>query len=99
MDKAISKYVPTKTLNKRNKPNWMTKNVEKLISSKGKKYKKAKKTQITADWSEYKKDLNKCTAEIKKAKLDYEQKLAENIKINPKAFYLYANNSKKYKDK
>ena len=43
MDKAISKYVPTKTLNKRNKPNWMTKNVEKLISSKGKKYKKAKK--------------------------------------------------------
>jgi hypothetical protein len=38
----------------------------------------------------YKKKRNEVCNEIRKAKSDFELKMAENIKVDPKSFYAYA---------
>jgi len=40
----------------------------------------------------------KCDKEIKKGIRDYEKKLAENVKKNPKMLYAYLNSKKIIKD-
>ena len=48
---------------------------------------------------EYKLALNKVTDSYRKAKSNFEGKLAKNIKSNPKAFYNYVRSQSKIKDK
>jgi len=47
----------------------------------------------------YKSPLNKATKVYKKAKRDFECKLARNIKKNPKSFYSYVRSKARTKDK
>jgi len=48
---------------------------------------------------EYKRSLNKSTQPYRKAKIKFENKLAKDVKQNPKSFYSYVRTKSKTKDK
>jgi len=68
----------------------------KCKSSMWKRYKASKSYN---DYVAYKCAPNRSTSEYRKAKNDFETKLAKNIKKNPKSFYSYVRSKSKTKDK
>jgi hypothetical protein len=50
------------------------------------------------DLVEYKKVQNKAVKEYRKAKRNFERKLAKDIKVNPKSFYVYVRSKTKVRD-
>ncbi len=64
-----------------------------------KAWRKYKDTGLHGDWLIYQEERNKATKEIRDSRRSYEKKLADNIKKNPKAFYKYARQGMKSKDK
>ena len=51
------------------------------------------------DYNNYKKALNLATAEMRKSKRSFEQKLANDIKNDNKSFYAYVRSKQKVRDK
>ena len=84
------RYIPFKKTRKvrgnKVKPIWMTNKALKYVRRKGKVYKKYKNNDHPAV-----KAANRLvTKEIKKAKRNFEKKLAQNIKQDSKSFFAYA---------
>lgn len=90
------RFVPLKKLCKRNqkkKPIWMTNKALRSVEKKSKVYKKYKDKDHPAV-----KQANRTTVkEIKKAKRNFEKKLAQNIKQDSKSFFAYARSKMKSK--
>ena len=81
------KYVPVSATKKgRKKPIWMTHKAIKLVLKKRKVYAKYKDKNHPA----VKKVNREATAEVSRAKLNFETKLASNIKNDHKSFFAYA---------
>jgi len=66
---------------------------------KSKMWQRYRQSKSYNDHVEYKRALNKSTEEYRKAKKNFELKLAEEIKINPKSFYAYVRSKSKTKDR
>lgn len=96
---AIDKYVPVSKPGSRKRPPWMSNKIRKARNRKAKMWCKYKNSNSYNDRVEYKRVLNNTTSLYKKAKKDYEVKLAEDIKINPKSFYAYVKSKSKTKDR
>ena len=47
---------------------------------------KYKRSLCSVDYSTYAQCRNECTAAVRKAKHDYENRLVQGIKVNPKGF-------------
>jgi len=91
------RYIPLKKIRKvkgnKVKPIWMTNKALKYVRRKGKVYKKYKNNDHPAV-----KAVNRSvTKEIKKAKRNFEKKLAQNIKWDSKSFFAYARSRSKSK--
>ena len=56
-------------------------------------------TRKDEDYANYKEARNIATAEIRKSKRTFEQKLAGNIKIDSKSFYAYVRSKQNVRDK
>ena len=96
---CCNKFVPTRKIkNSNRRAPWMNRELLRLVKKKRCEYNKAKLSGIEKDWKKYKEILNKCTHEIRMSKSQYEEKLAKNVKQNPKAFYSYVNRTKSKKD-
>ena len=78
-------------------PQWMTKSVKDKIKLKRMAWTKYKKSLCSVDYSTYAQCRNECTAAVRKAKYDYENRLVQGIKVNPKRFWKYVASQTKVK--
>src|SRR5664279_4430911 len=81
------RYIPIKTSKKSHhrKPMWLTHRAIQSVRRKHRVYKKYKKTDHPA----YIAATKRANTELKKAKINFETKLASNIKEDKKSFYAY----------
>ena len=93
--KCVEKYVPKKSFKRRKHARWMKKKILKLIKSREKQWQKCKERPSHENQIIYKKKRNEVCNEIRKAKANFELKMSENIKVDPKSFYAYARSKSK----
>ena len=77
----------------------MTKQAFNARTKKYQLWKKYQQSKNYENYVEYKSALNKATREIRKAKRNFEKKLADNIKSDSKSFYAYTRSKMKTKDR
>jgi len=99
ISKVIQRYVPVCKQNKMKHPCWMTRGTTKACKRKVKMCRKYSKSGLNTDFVEYKRVLYKTTAQFRKAKLSFEQKLVAGIKSNPKSFYSFVRSKSRCRDK
>ncbi|XP_071952732.1 uncharacterized protein [Antedon mediterranea] len=92
------KYIPKRSMRKNMKPVWLKARIKKSIKKKHKLYKKYRQTNQYKDYLEYKKQRNVASANVRKARIEHEQKLMKNFKKNPKPVYKYIREQQKVKE-
>ena len=81
------------------KPLWMKPDALKTSKVKRHLWAKYKQTRHRNDYKTYAKARNKNSHELRKARRNFERKLAKNIRNNVKSFWKYVNSKKKNKSK
>ena len=66
---------------------WLTSEVSKLINTRQYQLRKAKRSGLDEDWSNYRKSRNQVTAAIRSAKASYNRKLIEENLDCPRSFW------------
>ena len=84
------KSIPTRKKTRRKRSVWVNRKARKAIRKKTKTWKKYRQTGNAEDHERYRKALNKAPKTVKKAKGDFEIKLAAEIKNDSKSFFSYA---------
>ena len=97
---AMCKFIPKRN-NKNNKlkPKWMSYKALIARRTKCSLWRKYRSTKNEEDYYNYKKAHNCGTKEIRLAKKNFEKKLADNIKTDPKSLYSYTRSKMKTKDR
>ena len=87
---AQQRFIPTKKdgRKRKNRP-WISKEIRESVKLKEKAYKVAKISGRREDWEIFRGQQKATKKAIKKSKIDYESKLAQNIKTDSKSFYKY----------
>ena len=67
---------------------WLTKEIRESIQSKEEAYRLAKKNNRSEDWEQFRIQQRRTKGLIKKGKIQYESKLARNIKAETKGLIL-----------
>jgi hypothetical protein len=98
MNECMKKYVPKRGGRKRKYARWMKWKILRLIKAKEKQWKQFRDRPSRENQMSYKKKRNEVCSEVRKAKLDFELKLSEKIKEDPKSFYVYARSTSKVRD-
>ena len=70
----------------------MTKETMNVVKEKHKAYEKYRKLKTNESKDDYNRAKQKAIYATKKARTDFETRIADNIKENPKEFYSYVNN-------
>ena len=96
---SACKGIPTRKKTRRRRSVWMNRKARKAIRKKAKTWKKYRQTGNAVDHEQYRKALNKATKTVKKAKGDFEIKLAAEIKRDSKSFFSYARSKLRTKEK
>ena len=89
---TVDVCIPKKKHRNSDKPLWMQENTIRIIRKKRRLWKHYITTRDYQSYLEYKQVQNATKSMVKKAKREFEKKLAANSKKNPKAFYSYINN-------
>ena len=89
MNECIRMFVPKKEFRKRKYASCMKRKILRLFKLKEKQWKKFKERQSHENQLRYEKSRNEVWNEIREAKADFERKIADNIKEDPKSFYDY----------
>ena len=84
------KGIPTRKKTRRRRSVWMNRKARKSIRKKTNTWKTSRQTGNAEDHEQYRKALNKATTTVRKAKGDFEVKLAAEIKRDSKSFFFYA---------
>jgi hypothetical protein len=92
---CMKKYVPRKQHRTRKCARWMKRKILKLIKGRERQWKRFKEKPSHENQSSYRRMRNDVCREIRKAKSDFEVKMADNIKEDPKSFYAYARSKSK----
>ena len=94
---SACKGIPTRKKTRRKRSVWMNRKARKAIRKarkairkKTKTWKKYRQTGNAEDYEQYRIALNKATKTVRKAKGDFEIKLAAEIKRESKSFFSYA---------
>ena len=95
---AVEKYVPLKRRGNAKKPKWMNKKAISARNNKTKMWREYKRLKTDMAYGEYKKMSNKATKAYRAAKMEFENRLTNEIKCNPKGFYAYVRSKTKIKD-
>ena len=93
MDTNIASCVPEKLSKskKHDKPPWMNKSARKQIRRKQCAWNRYQSSTNYKAYLAYVKCRDKTTSKLRKLKKEYERKIANECKRNPKAFYKYVN--------
>jgi len=94
-DQAIKMFVPLGYNKSRKNPRWMNRVAKSARNFKFRMWVRYRQSRTYSDLSEYKIAQNKAVKEYRKAKRQFEKKLA---KSNPKSFYAYVRSKTKVKD-
>jgi endonuclease/exonuclease/phosphatase family metal-dependent hydrolase len=100
IDAQIKTHIPTTNPHnsgRKSKPLWLSRNALRLVKRKHKSWHRYSNTRDFADYQLYTKARNAATAECKLSKRLFEQKLASEVKENPKAFWKYVNSKTRVK--
>ena len=85
------KVIPNRIIHiRKNDPLWITKEIKKLIRSKNRIHKKAKRVNTPYQWEKFKKIRNKCNTSVNNAKTEYYKNLSNKIlteKVNSQNWY------------
>jgi len=96
---TADKHIPKKSFKsngqKPRKPLWMNSGVMAKLKQKRAAFKRYLETREGRDYQEFAKSRNQAKWEVRKAKREFEKKVALQAKTNPKAFYAYANSKLK----
>ena len=84
---------------KRSKKKHLSKEAFRNIRHKQNMWRVYKHTGKDQDYVVYKEALNAATYEVRKSKLNFELKLAQNIKSDSKSFYAYVRSKQNVRDK
>ena len=95
---SACKGIPTKKKTRRKRNGWMNRKAGKAIRKKTKTWKKYRQTGNAEYYEQYRKALNKATKTMRKAKGDFEIKLAAEIKRDSKSFFSYARSKLRTKE-
>ena len=95
---SACKGIPTRKKTRRKRSVWMNRKARKAIRKKTKTWKKYRQTGNAEDYEQYRKALNKATKTVRKAKGDFEIKLAAEIKRDSKSFFSYARSKLRTKE-
>lgn len=98
--KGTQNFIPLKKVNcmkKPGRPLWMNTKALTKVKNKNDSYKRYIQTREGEDYLKYAQARNQAKWECRKAKRDFEKKLAKESKSNPKAFYKYVNSKLKTK--
>ena len=99
LDRAIVSYVPMKKQGKCSKKKHLSKEAFRKMRYKQNMWWVYKHTGKDKDYEVYKEALNDATNEVRKAKRNFEHKLAQNIKSDSKSFYAYVRSKQNVRDK
>ena len=99
LDTAIDSYVPMKKQGKRSKKKHLSKEAFRKMRYKQNMWRVYKHTGKDKHYEVYKEALNAATNEVRKAKRNFEHKLAQNIKSDSKSFYAYVRSKQNVRDK
>ena len=91
MDEVQKLFIPVWQKNKSGKVvhPWITREIRDSIKTKDEAYKLARKSSLPEDWEKFRIQQRRTKGLIRKGKIDYERKLAGNIKTDCKSFYRY----------
>ncbi|XP_072169983.1 mycocerosic acid synthase-like polyketide synthase [Diadema setosum] len=98
LNNLVEKYVPMKRKTNRTKAKWMTRATIRAIRKKRKAWTKYKVSGSKKDHQYYKSCEKVAKKKIREAKFNFEKKIADDIKQNPKSFYSYMRTKRKVKD-
>ncbi len=93
----INKHVPFKRKGRGHKKYKMSQPAKQCIKEKRRLWHLYRNSGLDKDYDAYKTASNKVTCEVKKSKIQFETKLANNIKTDPKSFYAYVRSKQKVK--
>ena len=93
----INQHVPVKKPKKK-KALWLTRKALKAVRRKQRAWRKYQKRKTAENKRHYEKCQTDAKRETRIAKRDFERKIAENIKTDPKSFYSYVRSKQKVKD-
>lgn len=99
---CMEKYVPKVEVGKHKDikdKEWMNVGIRKVVRSRNRKWLSYRKNMTFLSERIYKASRNKVTGMIRKAKYEYEDKIANNIMNDPKSFYAYVRRRSKTKVK
>ena len=100
LDRAIDSYVPMKKQGKRSKKKHLSEEAFRKIKYKQNMWRVYKHTGKDKDYEVHKEAYTKrCYNEVRKAKRNFEHKLAQNIKSDSKSFYAYVRSKQNARDK
>ena len=98
-DELIKLFVPTKTRKRKSSlPVWWNRKIQSLRKKRLKWWKRYKVSYGREDFNQYKKAQRDTCKEVRRAKRLYENKIANNIKTDPKLYYRYARSKMDVKD-
>ena len=84
--------IPIQKVVKTFKKKWMTQEVLTVVKEKHKAYKKYRRLRTNESKDDYNRAKQMAINVTKKARTEFETRIANNIKENPKEFYSYVNN-------
>ena len=93
MNQNIPKIDPNKKV--KSKPKWFNGVVKKSVKKKYLLYKRYLQSDASIDYHKYIEQRNICNRVIKRAKREYERKISQNCKENPKTFWQYVRSKSK----
>ena len=89
---SVERNVPMQKVFKTFKKKWMTQEVLNVVKEKHKAYKKYRRLRTNESKDDYNRTKQMAIYVTKKARTEFETRIANNIKENPKEFYSYVNN-------
>ena len=89
---SVERNVPMQNVFKTFKKKWMTQEVLNVVKEKHKAYKKYRRLRTNESKDDYNRTKQMAIYVTKKARTEFETRIANNIKENPKEFYSYVNN-------
>ena len=97
MEECVQRFIPEKSRRRKKRP-WFTRKVERARRKKYHLWKKYQETKEYHIYTSYKRQMNKATKELRKAKRRFEKKLSQKIKDDPKTYYAYVRSKTKTKE-
>ena len=95
LQQLIEKYIPKRGKKGRKSQPWISTEVREGIKAKNKAWKEFKKDNSTDKWNEFKRVRNESNRKVHECKCNFELKVANEIKSNPKQFWNYVKSKSK----